>query len=253
MNVMAIKWAVIGGLAAALTLALVLREQRTDQLRDELGSLRNRHQELIRLRAENHRLVAVEPSASELESLRADHVALERLRAEIAPLRTRATASTDAKAKSATAAISPILPAAQWSNAGRATPSAAFETALWAASGGDIDTLAQSMILEADARAKAAVLLEGLPEAGRAEYRSPERLVALLTAKDVPMGSMQVLGQAQQGPEKVKMVVRLQQTDGSAKTTSLTLRQDAGEWRLVVPPSVVDKYAAMLKGASGGR
>lgn len=253
MNVTAIKWVVIGGLAVALTLSLVLRGQRTAQLRDELDLMRARHRQLAQLREENHRLAAAEPSASELESLRADHVALERLRAEIAPLRARAMASTDAKTKSATTAISPILSAAQWSNAGRATPSAAFETALWAASGGDIDTLAQSMILEADARAKAAVLLEGLPEASRAEYRSPERLVALLTAKDVPMGSMQVIGQAQQGAEKVRMVVRLQQTDGSAKTTSLMLRQDAGEWRLVVPPSVVDKYAAMLKGAPGVR
>lgn len=250
MNVTAIKWTMIGGLAVVLTLVVVLRAQRTDQLRVELESVRSRHQELIRLRTENHRLVTAQPSTSELESLRADHAALERLRAEIAPLRARAT-SIDAKAKSAGATISAVVSAAQWGNAGWATPSAAFETALWAASGGDIDTLAKSMVLDAEARAKATALLDGLPATSRAEYRSPERLVALLTAKDVPMGSMQVIGQAQQGPENVKIVVRLQQTDGSVKTANLILRQDAGEWRLVVPPSVVDKYAALLKGTSG--
>ena len=241
----------IGLFAVALGACWIVRGSRTKRLRDAVELERTQQGELNRLKKENKRLAAAQPATDELQALRGDHEAVERLRGELTELRTRTLTPPRSADRAAMALPAPITTPGEWKNAGCATPAAALETALWAASGGDIDTVALLIVLEPAVRAKTVALLEGLPAASRAEYRSPERLVALLATKDVPMGGIQVIAQARQGAEQTMIRVRLYQPDGSAKSTSLLLRQNAGEWRLVVPESAVDRYAAMLKGPAG--
>ena len=250
MKAKAVGWLFIGGLATTLAVVLGLQAQRLAEARGALELQREQRREAEQLRAENQRMAAAQPAETELRALRADHEAVARLRTEIAAMRERATAPSPLPAtlKPAVPNEPPIISDSQWKNSGWGTAAAALETALWAASGGDIDTLAQSLVLEPEAREKAAALLAGLPSAARAEYQSPEHLVALLATKDVPMGGIQVVAQASQGTEQTMIRVRLHQPDGSAKSTSLLLRQNAGAWRLVVPTSAVERYAAILKG-----
>ena len=248
----AVRWTAIGLLAVGFAAAWIARGARVNGVRDEVEFQRARQREVVRLKSENLQLATAQPSTEELQTLRSDHAAVERLRRELNELRTRTQASPRATDQTA-AGSPPITKPGDWKNMGAASPAAALETALWAACGGDLDTLARSLTLEPAAQAKAMALLDGLPATSRSEYRSPERLVALLAAKDVPMGGIQMIAQARQGADQAMMRVRLYQTDGSAKSTSLVLRQAAGEWRLVVPESAIERYSAMLNGAPLGK
>lgn len=206
-----------------------------------------------RLRAEIGRGPATTDSTAELAALRADRVALERLRAEIERLKARVQEVRPAPVPEAVAAPSPpnrldLMPASGWKNAGRATPKEAVETALWAAVGGDIDVLADTISLDAGARAKAEAILAGLPAADRTHYASPEKLVALFTAKDVPVGaSMRVMTRSHAATDDAKLTLVLQ-GETATRSIELALRQRDGNWRLVVPESAVEKYGATLKG-----
>jgi uncharacterized protein HemX len=82
-----------GFVASLLALALVtgaalwLQRQAGEQLREELGLLREENRELVRLRTENRRLTADLPPTEVMAALRADHAAVVRLRGEIAALK----------------------------------------------------------------------------------------------------------------------------------------------------------------------
>ena len=84
--------------AGLLVLALVagggvaLQWQETGALRREIGWLKEEGEALARLRAENERLKAAAPPATEVERLRADRAAMLRLRAEIEAMKARAEA-----------------------------------------------------------------------------------------------------------------------------------------------------------------
>jgi hypothetical protein len=139
------------------------------------------------------------------------------------------------------------VPVSAWRNAGRATPEAALETALWAAATGEVDALAQLLLLEPDARQRAQALLDRLPESARAQYATPERLIALLTAKQIPLGAMQLVAAMPQGDDTRLLRVRLHSPEGWARTTSVAARGAPGDWRLVVPGPAVDRLAAQLQ------
>lgn len=251
MNSNALRWTLIAGLAAVLALTLWARASLTARLQHEVEQSRGEQREVTRLRAEHERLASAQPSAAEIDAQRADHEAMERIKTEIATMRARLAVAPIANPvlNRARPTVPPPLAADQWKNAGRATPAATLETALWAASGGDLDTLAGLLSLDARSREKAQTLFNGLPAAAQKEYRSSERLLALLATQDVPTGSMQIIGQMSLAHDQVALRVRLQDVDGAAKFTSLRLQHAKDEWQLIVPEKAVDRYAANLQGA----
>lgn len=139
-----------------------------------------------------------------------------------------------------------FVSAKSWKNAGRATPAAAFETALWASAGGDVETLAGLLLFDAEARTKAEALFTRLPSALRQELGNPERLIALLVAKDVPLGSAQIMAEipTEHGSQ---MRTLLMDEQGKLKPAQLSLRLEGTGWRFVVPPRAVEKYASQLQ------
>ncbi len=140
--------------------------------------------------------------------------------------------------------------ASLWKNAGQATPRAAFETLLWASAGGDLDSLARVLDLDSLTRIEATEVLDQLPPAIRQEIGTPERLVALMTAKDAPLGSAEILSGyeevAGRAPTMMKLNARVVDAEGNAKELLLSLRAENGAWRLVVPDAAIEKYAALL-------
>ncbi|MSU24959.1 MAG: hypothetical protein EXS32_14210 [Opitutus sp.] len=138
-----------------------------------------------------------------------------------------------------------LVPAAAWKNAGKDTPTAAIESLMWATDGGDLDALANAVVLDADAREKAAAILSRLPEATRAAYGTPERLVALFLAQDGDISAMQVLAEHKAGINAL-VSVRLQKGDGKTKDEGYQFRQTDDGWRLVVPGKAVDKFGKKL-------
>ena len=246
----------IGALAVAMLLLLGWQQRTALVLRHELALRRTEAAERSRLQAEARRLSAAQVADVEMERLRAERNAVSALRAEIETMRRRA----EANARPATAEGAPkmagknrvdrpmteaAVPAALWKNAGRATPAAALETILWAAAGGDMATLEKGLAVDLDVGLKAEAIFRKLPAAMQRELVSPQGLIALLTAKDVPLGSAQILAQ-DQTPTDVKVAVHLLDEQGKMKYVLLSYRADGPKWRLVVPASAVDNYAAVL-------
>jgi hypothetical protein len=97
------------------------------------------------------------------------------------------------------------------------------------------------MLLDAGSRQKAAELFARQPAALQREVGTPEKLIALLAAKDIPLGAAQVLTELP-GPEQTKLTVRAEDVSGNAKTLLLRLKNDGKDWRVVVPARTVDEY-----------
>lgn len=219
----------------------------------EIVALRARSDEAARLRAEQNRLSALQVSTEELARLRADQAAAERLRAEVSALRAKLAERPKAETPPAMEAGRFVagrgVPASEWKNAGAATPGAALETALWAAAGGDVEAFAQRIFLDGKARDPARKLWESLPPAMRAELGSPERAIAFLSIKDVPTGEAKVREWMRSSGVLRPVEMALTSADGAGKEVRLLLVKapDSADWKLMVTPAAVAKYAAMLK------
>ncbi|MBI5771985.1 MAG: hypothetical protein HZA93_29700 [Verrucomicrobia bacterium] len=248
-------WLVIFVMVGAGGFALWWQHESQMRMQRELGELRRQGSERARLREANRRLAEAQPTPNELENLRADHAALSLLRVEIAALQARARMADEqwAVRSSARFAAGGKVPAGDWKNAGATTPSAALETILWAAAGGDVEAFAKHLLLPDErSRQRATALLESLPPEMRAHYGTPERLIAFLASKDVPLGAAQVLarnsGKAPTSSEQVRL--QLTAPDGKTKDLILRLTQQGDGWKLVVPEWAIAKYFVVLKGTS---
>ena len=248
------------GIVVAVTgaAAILIQQQNLAELRSELGLLREEGQRA----AEQQAKVAKAPPAvvvtEENPAARgagAGEVA--KLREEVEGLKKTAQefgkVIQAAQAKAAEAAIpTKLVPVGEWKNGGRATPDAAIETVLWAASGGDVEVLSQGIVFTPTARAKAEAWFAQLSDATQAQYGSPEKLVSLLIAKDAAaLSGMQVLGQKQLTADDVGMRVRVGGEDGKTKDDTFFLHRAADGWRLMVPDQAVEKFAKQLAG--GGK
>ncbi len=138
------------------------------------------------------------------------------------------------------------MPAGLWKNAGRVTPDATLETALWAAAGGDVDTLAGLLRFDGEAEDEANAIFEQLPLALRQELGTSKRLIALMAAKDVPLGSAQIVDQSGAG-YGAQLKTLLVDEQGKSKEVRLSLRLGPAGWHFVVPLSAVEKYARQLQ------
>lgn len=240
-------WLVLVGLAGAIAGALALQRQRLQQLHAEVELARSERRGLEQLHAERSRLEALQPCEAE-------RIALQRAADELGAIETKLAQLREARRAGAmqepTAIGSETQSAPDWENVGRVTPEHALETALWAAANGEVDTLAQALLLEPETRAAAEGFLASLPPEARAAHGTPERLVALLTAREVPLGSMRLIARMDRGENEVLLRVRLEHPDGSAITRSIAARGQPGDWRLIVPANAIPRYRERLNDRS---
>ena len=101
-------------------------------------------------------------------------------------------------------------------------------------------------MLDPEARTHAAALFDRLPGDIRREFVTPERLIAVLTAKDVPLSSATILRQ-QSTPTETKVVAQISGEDGQQKVSQFFLQAEHDRWRLMVPGNAVKAYAAWLQ------
>ena len=247
------------GFTAAVALAgaglAVRQEQANALLRAEIAALHGEVEAAhAAARAARPAMVHVAPATA--EPARDDERAeLARLREEIGALKKRtqeiaqqAQAAQQAARGESTVPLK-LIPVAEWKNGGRATVPAAVETLLWAAQGGDVEVLTGALQLDAAARAKAEALIAGLPEASRAQFGTPEKLVALFLAKDAAgVTGMQILGQRDISAEVVGVRVRFANEEGKTKEEGLGFARTTDGLKMIVPEKIVDKYAQQLKG-----
>ncbi len=194
---------------------------------------------------------AISPEA--IARLREDRGALGRLRNEVAQLRSAVVATSLAPVSKSWPAEAPptieeaIVPADVWRNAGYTTPSAAVETVLWAAAGGDTDLLMRSVLLEDDARRRAAEIFAELSSDVRRRFTGAEEWVGFMTAKDVPLDGARIISARGNDMDKQTATVMLRGASGAVRQVHIGLRRTPDGWRLVMPVSAVERYAAELK------
>jgi hypothetical protein len=234
---------VIGGvLFASVLVAFIYQHRLNEQLRREVDELRSLLGQPVAARSPG----ASGPVSGAPATDPAAATELRRLREEVNELRARTAALAHPLGKEP--AGSPPLnlrPASAWRQAGKGTPSAAAESLFWAADGGDVETLAKSILLDADARAQAEAILARLPPESRAAYDSPEKLIALLLAREIDVKALQILGENQAGDDAL-VNLRMQKDDGKTKEEGYPFKRTSDGWRLVIPAKAVDKFGKKL-------
>ncbi len=134
-----------------------------------------------------------------------------------------------------------LMPVESLGNAGRATARSAFATQLWAARTGNIKLEASTLLLSADERQKLQALLQTLSPEFQAQYKTPEDLLAFaLAGSPRPVAGMEILGEIDLGPDDVTLQTAWQhEGDSFVHHNDALLHQEAGGWKLVVPPGMV--------------
>jgi hypothetical protein len=211
------------------------------QLLVQLENLQRQPGELARVRREHARLLGLQPSDLELARLHQE-----------AATRGQPDLTADRPPKPAPATTIPALqpgiwaPATDWKNCGRKNPEAALETMLWASAGGDLAVLKETVVFDDASRAKIAALLASLPESARQQYATPEDLLALEVAGNVPLENAQFVARQQIGDDEVTEYVRLKSATGVTRQVQLTLLHSSDGWKLHVPAATVDEIAQSL-------
>lgn len=254
-------------LVAAVAAAFYAQQRANAALRRELAGLREElrlGQAAIAAKATTNAARAADATGAQVRPALASNAGTEdwgKLRDEMASLRKSvqeltqlAQAAQAAQAGQALAKFSDnvptnLTPTESLKNAGKLTPEAAAETVLWAAAGGDVDTLANSIVFTPTAREKAEAWFAGLSENTRQQYGSAEKVLALMIAKDAAaLTGMQILGQKEVAPDNVGVRVRFASSDGKTKDDNFLMRRSTDGWRLVLPDNAVEKFAKQLSG-----
>ncbi|MCX6956474.1 MAG: hypothetical protein NTV51_30445 [Verrucomicrobia bacterium] len=239
--------------------AIYLQQQSIARLRGEMTLL---HAENVQLAKQQQAVVAAKARETAATAAtpagagatRADAGEIAQLREEVDGLKKTAQEFGKiiqaAQVKAAEAAIpTQLVPVAQWKNGGRDTAATAIETVLWAATGGDVDVLSQGLAFTPTARTKADAWFAQLSDATKAQYGSPEKLIALMIAKDAAaVSGMQILGQKEVTPDDVGMRVRIGAENGKTKDDTFFLHRSGNGWQLLLPDQAVEKFAKQLAG-----
>ena len=194
-------------------------------------------------------VVAAGFDAAEFAKLREEIAALRNQTKELGGVVRQAQAAL-ANQQNPTANIpTNLTPVGSLKNAGKGSPELAMETLLWSATGGEVDALATTLTFTDTARARADAWFASLSESTRQQYGSPEKLIALMIAKDAAsVTGTQVLGRKDITGDEVGMRVRFASDAGKTKDESFLLRRSTDGWRMVLPDQAVDRFAKQIGG-----
>jgi len=219
-------------LSALLGVWWGVERSATIRLQAQLKELRDREAELSNLHKAHDRLTRLasqEPQSSRL--------------ADVASPTNAAQPGDSGKSSAGSMKPGIWAPAGGWRNCGRATPESTIETVLWAASGGDLDSLKASLFIGDEARSKAASVLANLPDGSQRQFATPEDLLALIVAGNIPLDSALLAARQQNGSNDVTEYLRLKDAQGRSRQVFLSLRNGPDGWRLSVPANVLEPIA----------
>jgi hypothetical protein len=119
----------------------------------------------------------------------------------------------------------------------------------------EVDTLADLISLSSEGRAKVQALLAELPPDLRIDSASPERIAALLAARDRVPRAIQILDVKESSnsvADTASIHLRVTTAEGESKSpTLIAIRHEhTGGWRLYLPDPIVDYYLGLAQSAS---
>ena len=133
--------------------------------------------------------------------------------------------------------------------AGRTTPTAAFQTFVWAALSGNDAELAGSLALRGHGREKMTELWAALPPESRAKFPSPESIPAIYAAEQTvrKLQSIRILETRMSDENTADLFMRI--TNRSGRTSDqdpLRMIREGGEWRVLLPDNMVEIISQKL-------
>lgn len=226
---------------------IALLEFDKSQLRRQISQLDQNAKSLARLRAESARTQALLDrfKTSSEEGAKAIHGDLVAARAELTALETKAgrasagasaTPSIEANRDPTQAMTRPEF----LSDAGRATPEAAFQTLIWAAMKGREPEMAACVSLDRAARAKAESFLATLSSEARAKYGTPEQFVGLFFSHGVlESTAFQFVTSSVDDGDHATLTVRVR-ANGRESETKIPMVRSASSWSMAVGERQID-------------
>jgi hypothetical protein len=218
-------------LGLAVTLAL---RQRNDQLRAQIARLRTMRPVPTVATLTQPRVGSGEPLAAQIATARR----------ELAQLEMRDQQNAETRAPDLTPPG--LTPLENLHNAGQQTPGDAVQTLLWATFRGDDRALTNALLLEPEARAKAAGFLATLPESAREKLPTPESFAALFLAEGLTNVTAVRIGDAT-AIDPDNATIRVEGIIG--RDLQLPARLTSHGWQIVVGEKQVDWAIARLRAA----
>jgi hypothetical protein len=135
--------------------------------------------------------------------------------------------------------LTTFVPGKDWKNVGNATPAAALETYLWAATNGEAESL--EGLLEFSNFPGGKSFFDSLSEENRAKYGTPKKVAALMIASDAKaIASISGVVIVGAGAGGTVLRANYLDTEGRPMEQFLWFRQSPDGWRV----DVNDKYVA---------
>ncbi len=250
-------------LITAIAAGWFVEQRAALRLHAQLAALREQRRELKSLQTERDRLRHLLPATARLADLRHSVIEHDHLLRSI-----HAIESTPVPEP---LSLGQWTPATSWKNHGNATATAAIQTVLWAAAGGDVSTLQSLLELDPATRTKAEEILARLPIDARNSFGTPEALIAAATVKNIPLTDAQlswfhepdshqaVVGLMLRNTPEIARPPDAQSPDSTSdnipptlserhetRLVFLSLRRTDDHWRLIVPVSAIDRIAREL-------
>jgi hypothetical protein len=247
-------WVAVAAIACTIAAALAWQRFAMAELAAELIGLREAGRELAQLQTENARLRQGQIPAADLE--RMDRAVLAALQRELEITRQKQEHTTVMRDRpvSYDAEISgtgaDLLRSGTMRDARGATPQAAGETLIRALGHGDIDTAAEMIAFHPAARTRMEAVVATLPPAFKAEYGTPERLMAFVMAGSPPVATREILSETQTSSgalvQRIKVVLR----DGSVRLDQISFQRGGSGWQRLILPGAAEQAAEFLNGGS---
>jgi RNA polymerase sigma factor (sigma-70 family) len=251
--------------AAVVATPLITQYQALAKLRAENAALRQKADQNDQLAAQNQKLSQELAEAKTSGRLAGDQLSeLMRLRRQIETLRGQKHDSAQGRNSPATAGKSsstpgdsspvagrpetrlqrvldaptvPLVPASSWTNAGTATPEAAWQTFRWALKNNDTGTLAQTMGWEPEVQAKAQALFDAAPPAAQQQFSSVDGAVYALM-NSMKAESFGVVSQDVVGDDGT-LIVQEQGADGRVLQNLIQMHLFSDGWRAMIPSEML--------------
>jgi len=236
-----------------VTGVLILRHQASEHARllETIAQLRREHAAVDRLHRENAALTPAPVAPSAAAESGQEEAELEHLRPALDKLRQQLDWQLQMNAAlGPPKALAPgMTPIDKLINAGAANPTDAAQSFFWAVAQADPDAMARQIEFTDDARLKAQALFAQLSDAARAQFSSPEKIMAIyLTSKYGRATGYQLTATdvGSQSPDNGGWKVTLQTASGSQHDVAFAVHRTTGGWHEVITTGSVDEAARYL-------